>query len=216
MYVWLFIKTCNKYLPVRIGLRRCMRTIRDLDQICYQYLLILCHPEILVSHCFPSSGALKFLFKLIHNSTHRICAALPGRMLLQVCFFVMARTHRNWNILNWNIRGINDSSKWLALRNKISETNCDIVCLQETKKEFFDHRFIKNFYPKRINKFDFLPSIGASGGLLIAWNDSIFMGETLFQNDFSISVRFTSKLSGDTWILTNIYGPCQGEARNVF
>lgn len=106
--------------------------------------------------------------------------------------------------------------KWLALRNKIAEANADIICLQETKKEFFDSRYLKNFCPRRINKFDFLPSIGASGGLLVAWNDSLFDGETLFHNDFSLSIRFTSKISGDTWILSNIYGPCQGEARNIF
>ena len=88
--------------------------------------------------------------------------------------------NRNWNILNWNIRGINDSNKWLALRNKIAEANVDIVCLQETKKEHFDYGYLKNFCPNRINCFDFLPSVGASGGLLIAWNGSIFDGETLF------------------------------------
>lgn len=124
--------------------------------------------------------------------------------------------NKNWNILNWNIRGINDSNKWLALRNKISESNCDIVCLQETKRENFDARYIKNFCPRKINKFEFLPSVGASEGLLIAWNDSLFSGENIFQNDFSISVRFISKLSGDSWILTNIYGPCQGAERVAF
>ena len=124
--------------------------------------------------------------------------------------------NRNWNILNWSIRGINDSKKWLSLRNKIEEANVDIICLQEIKKDQFDYRYLENFYPKRINCFDFLPLVGASGGLLIAWNGSLFQGETLFQNDFSISIKFISKLTGDSWILTNIYGPCQGDTKEVF
>ena len=59
-------------------------------------------------------------------------------------------------------------------------------------------------------------SVGASGGLLVVWNESIFKGETLFKNSFSISVKFTSVHNGDSWILTNIYGPCQDEARAEF
>jgi exonuclease III len=41
-------------------------------------------------------------------------------------------------ILNWNLRGINSEKKWLALASKIAESNCDIVCVQETKRELFN------------------------------------------------------------------------------
>lgn len=115
-----------------------------------------------------------------------------------------------------NIRGINDKAKWLALRNKIDESNCDIICLQETKRENFDILYNRNFCPKRLNKFVFLPSIGASGGLFIGWNGNLLAGTTLFHNEFSISVQFTCSLSGATWILTNVYAPCQGNERSEF
>jgi hypothetical protein len=46
-------------------------------------------------------------------------------------------------ILNWNIRGINAEEKWLALENKINESGCDIIYLQETKRQTFDLDFIK-------------------------------------------------------------------------
>ena len=123
---------------------------------------------------------------------------------------------RNWNILNWNIRGINDPKKWDALSNKIAESNCSILCLQETKRELFDTSYIRKFCPKYISKFEFLPSIGASGGLLIAWNDNLFSGQLEHLNDFSLTIKFTCKLSGTMWKLTNIYGPCQQDARTVF
>lgn len=51
--------------------------------------------------------------------------------------------NRAWKVLNWNIRGINSSNKWLALGNKIEESGCSIVCLQETKREAFDSAYIK-------------------------------------------------------------------------
>ena len=35
-----------------------------------------------------------------------------------------------WNIMNWNIRGINSQERWDDIGNKIIESNCNIVCLQ--------------------------------------------------------------------------------------
>ena len=124
--------------------------------------------------------------------------------------------NRQWNILNWNIRGINDSAKWLALRNKITEADCDIVCIQETKRENFDGRYLLSFCPIKLNKYDYIPSIGASGGIITIWNDNLFARETLHKNEYSISIRFTSKQTGEHWILTNIYGPCQDDRRQEF
>lgn len=50
----------------------------------------------------------------------------------------MNNINRCWDILNWNIRGINSQDKWLAIGKKIEESACAIVCLQETKREMFD------------------------------------------------------------------------------
>ena len=64
----------------------------------------------------------------------------------------------------WNVRGINASWKWNAVRDKIVQSACDIACLQETKKEAFDRQFLNNFCPSNLDVFDCLPSMGASGG----------------------------------------------------
>ncbi|KAM3292613.1 hypothetical protein ACQJBY_036379 [Aegilops geniculata] len=124
--------------------------------------------------------------------------------------------NRDWSILNWNIRGLNDPKKWTAIRNKIEESNCAILCIQETKKEVIDSRFLQNFCPKGLNRFEYLPSIGAAGGLLVVWNEHIFQGQLFHSNSYSISVSFTSSHNGDSWILTNIYGPSQQEERPHF
>lgn len=130
--------------------------------------------------------------------------------------FLMNTTNRSWNILNWNIRGINSEDKWLALGQKIEESACSILCLQETKREDFDTAYIRKFCPPRLNKFAFLPSIGASSGLLVAWNGSLFDGEVISQNRFSLSLQFTSLQSHQSWILSNIYGPCVHEDKLEF
>lgn len=38
--------------------------------------------------------------------------------------------------------------------------------LQETKREHFDHQFLKNFCPLMYYKFEYLPSVGTSGGVI--------------------------------------------------
>ena len=40
-------------------------------------------------------------------------------------------------ILVWNVRDINSQEKWDALRAKITESACQVICLQETKRSFF-------------------------------------------------------------------------------
>jgi exonuclease III len=72
---------------------------------------------------------------------------------------------RVWNILCWNIRGLNDSGKWGVVRNKLEENACSIVCLQETRRDHFDMAFIRNFASRHFDCFDFVPADGALGGI---------------------------------------------------
>jgi len=58
------------------------------------------------------------------------------------------------------------------------------------KKDNFDHSFIKKLAPKRFNKFEFSHSVGASGCILVGWNNSIFTGETIHNNRFAITIKF--------------------------
>jgi hypothetical protein len=48
--------------------------------------------------------------------------------------------------------------------------------LQETKKEFFDQAYIKKFCHAQFDYFDYIPSQGASGGSIVIWKSSRFMG----------------------------------------
>ena len=96
--------------------------------------------------------------------------------------------NRSWNILCWNIRGINAIAKCAVVRNKIEESSCPIICLRETKHEFFDISFIHNFTPRRFDNFDYIPSVGASRGLLVLWSSSVFSGCGVGKKDVSVSL----------------------------
>ena len=116
----------------------------------------------------------------------------------------------------WNVRGVNSDKKWNAIRDRISESFCDIICLQETKRENFDLMFIRNFCHPSFDKFVFHPSLGASGGTIIIWKSVVFQGQLVFQNDYALSVEFTSLHNNAVWVLTNIYAPCTHEGKREF
>lgn len=87
---------------------------------------------------------------------------------------------RPWKILCWNVRGINSDKKWTSIRDRILESNCDIACFQETKRGVFDPSFIRLFAPASFDRFESLPSVGASGGSLIIWKSALFAGTLVF------------------------------------
>jgi exonuclease III len=97
-----------------------------------------------------------------------------------VCAFdvsLMSRvSKRKWRVLCWNVRGLNADTRQREVRSKIEESECDIICLQETKCEEFDWRLLRKFCPKKYDSFSYAPSQGASGGILVVWNSSVFKG----------------------------------------
>jgi len=115
-------------------------------------------------------------------------------VILLVPISLVIPMNRSWNILCWNVRGINAAEKWPLIRNKIDESNCEIFCFQETKKESFDSAFIRNFAPRRFDKFIYAPSVGALGGLLVGWNGNLFDGSVIEIQPFAMSINFSSRL----------------------
>jgi hypothetical protein len=123
---------------------------------------------------------------------------------------------RNWKVLYWNIRGINSDAKRVCLKSKIIECNCDVLFFQETKREFFDIGFLKSFCPKSQDCFEFHPSVGATGGTIIVWNGSRFVGDKIFENDYALSVEFRSIHTGASWVITNVYVPYMTQGKLDF
>jgi hypothetical protein len=114
------------------------------------------------------------------------------------------------------MRGINSADKWPHLRNKIEESNASIICLQETKRMSFDVSFIKKFAPKQFDKFAYIPSDGALGGLIVLWISKKFDGHIILEESFGIAISFTSVISAENFVLVNVYGPCEGIERENF
>jgi hypothetical protein len=127
-----------------------------------------------------------------------------------------AANYSEWSVLSHNVRGINSSVKWNGIRRAIRESGCDVICLQETKKELFDTAYLKNLCPNHFDSFAFVPSVGNSGGSIIIWKSSKLAGNVIFQNEYAQSAEFISNLSACSWIITNIYAPCTPQGKIDF
>lgn len=93
----------------------------------------------------------------------------------------------------------------------LSETlfvsKCCVVCLQETKLAFTSttkFRTICGFY---LQNFRSLDAIGTKGGVLTAWNPSLFDCIEDRAGIFSLSVVLRRKCDGRKFTISNIYGP---------
>ena len=128
----------------------------------------------------------------------------------------MNSVNRVWSILCWNVRGLNSAEKWPLILSKIDESLASIICFQETKRGEIDLTFLKKFVPRRFDQFAYVPSDGASGGLLVTWASNSFVGRVMQQESFGIIIQFTSRVSSEQFNLVNVYGPCEGIERENF
>lgn len=58
--------------------------------------------------------------------------------------------------------------------------------------------------------------MGASGGISVLWKSSIFQGTLVEVKRFGLIISFDSVHTNQTWKLVVVYGPCQGEDRDLF
>ena len=114
------------------------------------------------------------------------------------------------------MRGLNSEDRQRSVIAKIEESQCSIICLQETKCDFFDQRVIRKFCPRRFDNFVYSPSVCASGGIFVLWCSNMFIGTLVDIKPFGIIVSFTSTHNASQWTLVNVYGPCQGPPRDDF
>lgn len=108
-------------------------------------------------------------------------------------------------IVSWNIRGIGDQSKHLAIKRLIMKTNPELVLIQETKKDSIEIDIIKAMWSSKEIGWIYSEAYGKSGRLLTMWDESkISVIETL-KGGYSLSVKCKTLNRKVCWV-TNVYG----------
>ena len=117
------------------------------------------------------------------------------------------------NIMSLNMRGLGDNSKRRRLAKIINSGNFDLVCLQETKREFIEDYVVENMWGNQLIDWIALPSSGLSGGLLMMWKRGLWVVKSNFSGHgfIGVCVEFKSKL----FFFVNVYAPCNTAGRRV-
>lgn len=119
------------------------------------------------------------------------------------------------NILNWNVRGLNATRTRSILADLIKSYYVDIIAIQETKKVDFTNRFLKSLSVK-LDTWQWLPSIGNSGGILFGCDSDLVSVVSVTQGQFSLSVLLQNRTDHNTWLYTIVYGPVVSTLKTAF
>ncbi|KAH7660831.1 Exodeoxyribonuclease III protein [Dioscorea alata] len=95
-------------------------------------------------------------------------------------------------ILSWNVRGLGRPSKRHLVKDFIFSSRADVVCLQESKLQDLHTSTWRSIGGSRLNTFDFLPALGTSGGIIIAWDSSQVLGTLIHKGTYSLSIKFSN------------------------
>jgi mannosylglycoprotein endo-beta-mannosidase len=93
-------------------------------------------------------------------------------------------------MLIWNVRGLNSSARQDSVRTLVESTKADIVCLQETKMEIIPRGAVLSALGSSFSHYTFVPSVGASGGILVAWKHDLGPAMATRTDEHSTSVQF--------------------------
>jgi exonuclease III len=117
---------------------------------------------------------------------------------------------------SWNVCGLGDADKCIDVKSALSIYPPDIICIQESKLQSLNSFKASSVLPPSCRSFHFIPSIGASGGIITAWNEDLFECTTFSARSYSLTTSFKSRLSDYNFIITNVYGPCLADLKQDF
>ena len=113
----------------------------------------------------------------------------------------------NLRIVSWNMRGLNEQDKRLRVRNLIRKWKVDIVCLQETKMELINKGTICSLSGGQHVDWLYLGSVGASGGVLLMWDNRVVDKVEEVVGCFFVLCKFKNVADHFIWAFTGVYGP---------
>lgn len=121
----------------------------------------------------------------------------------------------NCQILNWNVRGLNEGARQDAVNELVRSTGATIVCLQETKMQLLDQNVVaRTVGTKFVNSFAVLPAEQTRGGILLAVNEDFFDLSDIELTTNTISATITMRADRINWKITVVYGP-QGDTAKL-
>ncbi len=121
----------------------------------------------------------------------------------------MAR-NRCFRFLSWNVRGLNGPDKCKSVKLFLKGCKCGVICLQETKLSSISKDKFFSFCGFHLREFRVMNAGGSRGGLITAWNPSLFECVDGWTGRFTINSVLKRRMDGAIFMISNIYGPTSG------
>ena len=117
------------------------------------------------------------------------------------------------NCLVWNVRGLNSRARRDVVRELVDNENISLLSLQETKIVDFPDALLREICGTGFDFF-FQPAGGSCGGILLAWNTSVWSVSNPMIKAYSLTAKATLLQTDETWWVTCVYGP-QAEQEKI-
>ena len=116
-------------------------------------------------------------------------------------------SNRKLTIVSWNVRGLGEDEKCIAVRDTLVTCHPTVACIQETKLSAISPPKFRSFLPANLGGHCFLAADGSRGGVTTTWDDSQLTLLSADIRSFSVTTTLTAALSDLTFTLTNVYAP---------
>lgn len=112
--------------------------------------------------------------------------------------------------------GLGSTDRKRLVRDLVSQAKPDIVILQEMKLKRMEGNVVRSLCHFSSVGWIELPSMGATGGILIYWDKEKVEYEESWAEVFSISIVATVKGDNQKWVLSWVYEPPSSERLELF
>lgn len=112
------------------------------------------------------------------------------------------------SFMTWNTRGSNSDEKLAAVRRLVNKHKPVIVGIQETKRSVVNSSVVRALWGSHPHNWIHIPSVGASGGVILVWDTNKVLVHECARGKFSVSVLASLVGSNEKWACTTLYGPC--------
>jgi exonuclease III len=116
----------------------------------------------------------------------------------------------------WNSNGLRDQAKFRFLFDTTKENQLDFVAIMETKRNNFTVSELAHFHANKNYTWNWSPTRGRSGGILLGVNIENFDVQGVVLGNFHVKLHLKNKIDNFEWVLVAVYGAAQDEEKCIF
>ncbi|XP_077232493.1 uncharacterized protein LOC143869820 [Tasmannia lanceolata] len=117
--------------------------------------------------------------------------------------------------LSWNTNGLGSLVKRAQVKEIVKRSRPSLVCLQETKLVVIDKAIARSIGLRGDWSFSFVGSVGLSGGILVAWEESYWKVVEDKKGRCSLSVVLERVDDAVRVVFSRVYGPSLWEEKRL-